>query len=73
MPEAYERLAADSPGPLHVVDLSGAVPAEWLHLMGLAESGSAVVVRPDTHIAGTARDAGPELSSTVEAALAGIV
>lgn len=72
MPEAYERLAVDSPAPLRVVDLSGAVPAQWLHIMGLAVSGSAVVVRPDTHIVGTAYDAGPELLSIVEAALAGV-
>ncbi len=48
--EFYEECARLSSVPIKVVDVKGAVSDDWLHLIGLEEEGSAVVVRPDSHI-----------------------
>ena len=50
MSELYAKYAEHSSTPLEVVDINCLVSDDWLRLVGLEMGGSAVIVRPDTHI-----------------------
>jgi hypothetical protein len=62
----YEKLACSSMPPVEVVDIAGAVPVDWLETVKLEVPGSAVVVRPDTHIVGTCASPASEPWGTVQ-------
>jgi len=47
---SYEEHARRSSIPMDIVDVRGAVSGDWPRLVGLEREGSAVVVRPDSHI-----------------------
>lgn len=50
MSASYEEYARSSSVPITIVDVKGAVCDDWLRLVDLQEEGSAVAVRPDSHI-----------------------
>lgn len=50
MSSFYASCVAHSPTPIDIVDINGRVSSDWLRLVGLEAEGSAVIVRPDSHI-----------------------
>jgi 2,4-dichlorophenol 6-monooxygenase len=65
----YEKLACSSVTPIEILDVTGAVPADWLQTVNLTAPRSAIVVRPDTHIIGTC----PSPASEPWAAVQGLI
>lgn len=50
MSASYAAYARSSSVPIGIVDVKGMVSGDWLRLVGLEMEGSAVIVRPDSHI-----------------------